>query len=181
MTVLERRRSTRLEAVVMMAVRVFSKIGLCLLMGWTILCQPASAQERVLPYWASLRNQQVNMRVGPSREYPISWIYRRQGLPVKVVRLREGWRLVQDPQGAQGWVAASQLNPSRSVLVIGETLAELRAAPDSGSALRWRAEPGVVAALLRCRSEWCEIDAGGRTGWVRAAQLWGAEDLPGNL
>src|SRR3546814_9173992 len=60
------------------------------------------AQSREVPYWASLRAEVVNMRVGPSQDYRIEWVYRRQGLPVKVVRVVEGWRLVSDPDGEQG-------------------------------------------------------------------------------
>jgi SH3-like domain-containing protein len=164
----------------MMGFRVFAVVGLCLLMGWTILCDPVRAQDREVPYWASLRYEQVNMRVGPSREYPIEWVYKRKGLPVKVLRLREGWRLVQDADGAQGWVAASQLTPERGALVIGTGLVDLRAAPDTGAALRWRAQPGVVARLLRCRDLWCEIDIAGKSGWVLAQRLWGSEDVPGS-
>jgi SH3-like domain-containing protein len=37
-----------------------------------------------VPYWAALRAGEVNMRVGPSEDFPIEWVYRRQGLPVKV-------------------------------------------------------------------------------------------------
>lgn len=114
------------------------------------------------------------MRVGPSQEYKIDWVYRRKGLPVKVVRLREGWRLVQDPDGTQGWIAQSQLTPERSALVIGEGLADLREAPTGSSALRWRAEPGVVGTLGDCQDQWCEIDIGGRKGWVASDRLWGA-------
>ena len=46
------------------------------------LAAPAGAQEREVPYWASLRVDEVNMRVGPSEDFPISWVYRREGLPV---------------------------------------------------------------------------------------------------
>jgi SH3-like domain-containing protein len=164
----------------MMGFRVFAVLGMCLMMMFTIMCDPVRAQDRAVPYWAALRYEQVNMRVGPSREYPVDWIYRRKGLPVKVLRVREGWRLVRDAEGSQGWVAASQLTPDRSVLVVGDDLVGLHAAPEPASALRWRAEPGVVARFLRCRESWCEIDIEGRTGWVLAARLWGTEALPGS-
>ncbi len=164
----------------MMGFRVFAVLGLCLLLAATLVCDPAAAQDREVPYWAALRHDKANMRVGPSQEYPIEWIYRRKGLPVKVVRVREGWRLVQDIDGTQGWIAASQLTPDRSVLVVGDGLADLRAEPSQSAALRWRAEPGVVARFKRCREAWCEIDAGGRSGWVLAERLWGIEPLPGS-
>ena len=135
---------------------------------------PANSQSRDVPYWASLRSEEVNMRVGPSVDYPIEWVYKRQGLPVKVLRVREGWRFVQDPDGAQGWVVASLLTPTRAAIVIGEGLTEIRAEPDAASNIKWRAEPGVVARLRDCVNGWCEVDAGGRVGWVLEARLWGA-------
>ena len=150
------------------------------LMAVIIAAAPAAAQERAVPYWAALRYEQVNMRVGPSREYPVEWVYQRKGLPVKVVRVREGWRLVRDMAGDQGWVAASQLTPERGVVITGTGLVDMRAEPRAASALRWRAEPGVVARYVGCREGWCEIDIEGRKGWVPADRLWGTEALPGS-
>ena len=138
------------------------------------LAAPASAQDREVPYWATLRATEVNMRVGPSEAYPIAWVYRRQGLPVKVLRVREGWRLVQDPGGERGWIVARLLDPERGAIVIGNGLAAMREEPDGGSRVLWRAEPGVVGALGNCEDGWCEFDVGGREGWVRAERLWGA-------
>lgn len=164
----------------MMGLRVFAVLALCVLLGTVIVCDPASAQDRALPYWATLRYDEVRMRVGPSKEYPIEWVYRRKGLPVKVIRVREGWRLVEDPDGEQGWVSRSQLEPERGAMVTGRGLVPIRSEPRNDSTLRWRAEPGVVGALLRCREAWCEIDIAGRRGWMPAARLWGVEPLPGD-
>lgn len=138
------------------------------------LASPLAAQTRETPYWATLRSEEVNMRVGPSEEFPIEWVYRRPGLPMKVVRLREGWRLVEDPDGERGWIIARLLDPDRGAIVIGEGLAEMREEPRSGARTLWRAEPGVVGALGDCEGGWCRLDVGGRRGWVRANRLWGA-------
>ena len=139
-----------------------------------LLAQPLAAQDRETPYWASLRVDEVNMRVGPSANYRIEWIYHREGLPVKVVRLMQGWRLVQDPDGAQGWIVARLLSPQRTAMVVGEDLAEMRAAPSSGAELLWNAEPGVVGKLGECEADWCRFDVDGREGWIEQARLWGA-------
>jgi SH3-like domain-containing protein len=141
-----------------------------------VLATPAAAQEREVPYWASLRFDEVNMRVGPSESYPIDWVYRREGLPVKVVRLKEGWRLVIDPAGTQGWIVRSQLNPERTAIVVGEGLAPMRAEPSAAAALRWNVEPGVVGTLGDCESGWCAFDIEGRSGWIEAARIWGDGD-----
>ena len=135
---------------------------------------PAAAQDREVPYWATLRAEEVNMRVGPSEAYPIEWVYRRPGLPVKVVRVNQGWRLVEDPDGERGWIVARLLDPDRGAIVVGDGLAEMRAAPENGAKVLWRAEPGVTGGLGDCEAGWCEFDVAGREGWVRAERLWGA-------
>ncbi|QIQ85978.1 SH3 domain-containing protein [Erythrobacter sp.] len=163
----------------MSALRLAAVIVLALVAAASLVAAPARAQDREPPYWASLRYDKVRMRVGPSREYRIDWVYQRKGLPVQVVRVREGWWLVRDSDGTQGWVSASQLSRNRGAIVIGSEPAAMREEPDAASALRWRAEPGVVGRLLRCRENWCEIDIAGRTGWVRAERLWGDEELSG--
>lgn len=144
------------------------------LLALTCLAVPAAAQDREVPYWVTLRAEEVNMRVGPSEAYPIEWVYRRPGLPVKVVRVNQGWRLVEDPDGERGWIIARLLDPDRGAIVVGDGLAEMRAAPEASAKVLWRAEPGVVGELGACEAGWCELGVAGREGWVRAERLWGA-------
>jgi SH3-like domain-containing protein len=135
---------------------------------------PGSTQEREVPYWATIGTSKLNMRVGPSINYQIDWVYKREGLPVKVVRVAEGWRLIQDPDGAQGWVVARLLSADRGAVVVGEGLAAMREEPSDNARLKWNAEPGVVGKLGDCESGWCSFDVKGRVGWIRAERLWGA-------
>nr|WP_166176343.1 SH3 domain-containing protein [Altererythrobacter segetis] len=137
---------------------------------------PAQAQDREVPYWASMRADEVNMRVGPSESYPVEWVYHRANLPVKVVRLYQGWRRVRDQDGAEGWIVARLLSPERSAVVVGKGLAAMRAEGNAGAALRWNLEPGVVGKLGDCDAGWCELSVGPRKGWVEQKRLWGAGD-----
>ena len=137
---------------------------------------PAGAQDRPVTYWASLRAGEVNMRVGPSESYPISWVYHRAKLTVKVIRLYQGWRLVRDQDGAEGWIVARLLDPERTAVVIGKGLAPMRAEADPRAALHWNLEPGVVGKLRECDNGWCQLDVEGRKGWVEQKRLWGAGD-----
>lgn len=135
---------------------------------------PAGAQDRQVPYWASLRVDEVNMRVGPGEDYRILWVYRRKQLPIKVVRLKEGWRLVEDPEGARGWMLARFLTPDRGAIVQGKGLAEMHEKPSAASRLRWRLEPGVTGALGDCDGGWCEFTVTAHRGYVKQDRLWGA-------
>lgn len=140
----------------------------------TSLALPAHAQDREVPYWATIRASELNMRVGPSADYKVDWVYRRPGLPVKVVRIMEGWRLIEDPSGEQGWVVARLLSPERGAIVTGEGIAVLRAEPDGSAKVKWRVEPGVVGVLGDCSRGWCELSVGKRFGWILQSRLWGA-------
>lgn len=133
----------------------------------------ADAQDRDVPYWATIRASELNMRVGPSADYKIDWVYRRPGLPVKVVRVMEGWRLVEDPDGSRGWVVARLLSPDRGAMVIGSGNIAMRADPEPDADIKWRAEPGVVGVLGDCENDWCEFAVENQRGFVRATDLWG--------
>lgn len=135
---------------------------------------PAHAQDREVPYWASLSSNEVNMRVGPNERYRISWVYRREGLPVKVVRLQQGWRLIEEPDGTQGWVFNQLLSLRRTAIVTGEGLVPIREMPQGGSRLLWNMEPGVIGQLGECEAGWCQFDVAGHEGWVEQGHLWGA-------
>lgn len=135
---------------------------------------PAAAQDDEVPYWASIRATVVNMRVGPAESYKIDWVYKRVGLPLRVLRRKEGWRLVEDPDGARGWVLARFLSRDRGAYVIGNDQAELRKEPKANAPTLWLMEPGVTGKLERCEAGWCSLDVSGHRGFVRQDRLWGA-------
>lgn len=137
------------------------------------LAAPAAAQDADPPYWASISTDEANMRSGAGERYRIEWVYRREGLPVKVVRLYSGWRYVEEPDGTRGWISEALLSRERSAIVIGEGLAAMRALPSPGAALRWNLEPGVIGDLGDCADGWCELDVAGHEGWVEQDRLWG--------
>jgi SH3-like domain-containing protein len=134
----------------------------------------ATADDARTPYWASIRAGEVNMRAGPGEDYRIEWVYHRPQLPMRVVRMMEGWRLVEDPDGARGWMLARFLTRQRSAFVKGKGLADMRAKGADDAALLWRVEPGVVVLLDDCANGWCGVKIGARAGYVRQDRLWGA-------
>lgn len=140
----------------------------------TGLSGPAVAQEVKVPYWASVRADEVNMRVGPAEEYQIAWVYRRPQLPLKVLRTKDGWRLVEDPDGARGWMNQRFLTRQRTGYVTGRGPADMRQAADRSSRLLWRVAPGNVGLLGECDEGWCQFEMGKRKGFVEQSRLWGA-------
>ena len=146
-------------------------LSICFLVGLAAI--PARAQAPETPYWAAIDEDELNMRVGPSLEYRIAWVYHRRGWPVKVLRTRQGWRYVEDADGTRGWFLGRMLTDTRHAVVTGEGAADIRAEPRAGSALKWRAEPGVIGILGECENRWCAIDIDGRAGFIEADRIWG--------
>lgn len=127
-----------------------------------------------LPRYASLASDEVNMRKGPGSEYPIRWVYRRPGLPVRIVDEADVWRKVEDPDGDVGWVHSALLSSRRTVMVRGG-IAELRRTPSRSAAALLRIEPGVIGRLVRCEPGWCLVEFDGKRGWLEKSALWGVD------
>jgi SH3-like domain-containing protein len=144
-------------------------VALALMAGGTAALE---AQTRKPPYYASIAASKARMRTGPGRNYPASWLYVRADLPIKVVDIYRTWRKVEDASGVQGWMQVGLLSDRRTAIVQGE-VATLRASPDAGGRVNWRAAPGVVGRLSRCARGWCHLDVKGRGGFVEQARLWG--------
>lgn len=148
---------------------------LCVLLA----AAPLSAQERhvgpsglPLPRFASLASDQVNMRKGPGLEYPVRWVYRRKGLPMRIIDEADVWRKVEDPDGEIGWIHSSRLSSRRTVLVRGG-IADVYRTPSRAARVLLRVEPGVIGSLSRCQPDWCLVEFEGVRGWVERERLWG--------
>ena len=139
-----------------------------------ILAAPAAAQDRAVPYWASIAAAEAIMRAGPDRAYPAIWVYRRKDLPLRVVQVSGAWRRVKEQDGTTGWMLAMLLAARRTAVVTG-TYRPIREAPDEGSRLLWQAQPGVVGRIGKCDGRWCRIEIGDRRGYVEQSGLWGTD------
>ena len=106
---------------------------------------PAAAQEKQPPYWASIASGQAMTRTGPGKNYPGIWLYQRRDLPIRVIKKYENWRLIRDPDGAQGWMLVTLLSDRRTAMVKPGEPRPVRSGPDDNAKVRYRAEAGVQA------------------------------------
>ena len=133
----------------------------------------ALAQEKRPPYWASIASGQALTHTGPGKNYPNVWLYQRRDLPVRVVKKYDTWRLIQDPDGAQGWMLVTLLSDRRTAIIKPGEPRSLRAKPDDGAQVRYTVEQGVVGRIDKCANGWCRIAVGKREGYIHTADLWG--------
>jgi SH3-like domain-containing protein len=144
------------------------------LLGLLVLvAAPAAAQDKQPPYWASIASGQALTHTGPGKNYPNVWLYQRRDLPVRVVKKYEHWRLIQDPDGAEGWMLVTLLSDRRTAIVKPGDPRPIRTERDDGARVRFLAEPGVVGRVEKCRAGWCRIEIGKKDGYIRVADIWG--------
>ncbi|MGF1624298.1 MAG: SH3 domain-containing protein [Alphaproteobacteria bacterium] len=125
-----------------------------------------------VPRFMSVKASPANVRRGPGSDHEILWVFRHPGLPVEVIAEHQDWRRIRDWDGDEGWVYQALLTSRRSVIVVGGD-ATLHSAPETGAPAIAIAQPGVVASLLACTGDWCEVDAAGHDGWVVRTAIWG--------
>ena len=145
-----------------------------------MLATSATAQDRPVPYWASIQSGEAMMRTGPARTYPGVWLYKRRDLPVRVLKRHENWRLIEDSEGTRGWMLRTMLSDTRTALVKGAGARPVHVKAAENSRTRYLAEPGAVGRINSCAQGWCHISFGNREGHIRVADLWGvsvAEDV----
>jgi SH3-like domain-containing protein len=141
-----------------------------------LFATPAAAQEKQPPYWASIASGQAMTRTGPGKNYPGVWLYQRRDLPVRVVKKYDNWRMIQDPDGAQGWMLVTLLSDRRTAIVKPGPPRPVRVGPYDTAKAQYSAEQGVVGRISKCSDGWCRIEIGNRRGYVRTSDIWGVGD-----
>jgi len=135
--------------------------------------QTVGSETRMpIPRFVSMKASTGNVRRGPSTTHRIDWIFTRRDMPLKVTAEHGHWRRVQDHEGAGGWMHYALLSGVRTVLAQND-LMTVYARPDMESRQVAQFERNVIARLGACSTEWCEVSAGGYSGWAPKRDLWG--------
>jgi SH3-like domain-containing protein len=157
------------------------------LVGAAGTCHVAHAQAAKgasglpLPRFVTLKSKRVNLRIGPSSDYAVSWLYTRAGLPVEIIQEYDNWRQVRDADGTEGWVSQALLSGTRAAIAAPwmkgkgkDVFVNMRRDPLSSSSVIAKLEPGVILDVRECNGTWCLTKTDGTEGWVAQSEIWGA-------
>lgn len=139
-----------------------------------LVFSPAGAAEQAVPRFVSIKADEVNVRVGPGKRYPLKWTYVVSGIPVQVIAEWENWRKIRDWEGQEGWVHSAMLSSKRTVIVTGEKRIMYRRADKSSPPVA-RLLPGIVAEIEDCIEGWCRIEVRNYRGWLQRDGFWGVD------
>ncbi|SFA90989.1 SH3-like domain-containing protein [Rhizobium sp. NFR07] len=133
-----------------------------------------------LPRFVSLKSKKVNIRIGPSTDYAVSWMYMKSGTPMEIIQEYDNWRRVRDADGTEGWVNQALLSGERTAVAApwmrgkgDDVYVNMRRDPQSSSNVIAKLQPGVQLNIQECNGDWCHAEANGTEGWVAQAEVWG--------
>ena len=120
----------------------------------------------------SLKKDEVNVREGPSKEYPIKFVYKKKFLPVQILDTWDNWKKIKDFQNNGGWVHVALLSGKKtainkiknSILFSSNTIYSKPIA---------RLDQGRLLFIKKCKFKWCKVTSENYIGWVKKEFLWG--------
>ncbi len=120
----------------------------------------------------SLKKDEVNLRQGPSFEYPIKLIYKKKYLPVIILDKSGPWKKIKDFENNTGWIHTVLLSKKKSAINIKNN-SVLYKKPTIFSKPIAKLETGRLMLIKKCKVKWCKITSGDYGGWVLKKTLWG--------
>ena len=123
-------------------------------------------------FFLTLRNDKVNLRQGPSFDYPVKIFYKKKFLPVLVLDRSDNFRKIRDHENNTGWVHISQLSKKKAAIVINDKLI-LFNSPTVYSNPIAILKKGRLVKIKNCKNDWCKVVTGDFKGWVKKEGLWG--------
>ena len=140
-----------------------------LLLIFFLLSQNVLSSEE---YFLTLRNDKVNLRQGPSFEYPVKLFYKKKFLPVVVQDKFDNFRKIRDHENNTGWVHISQLSKKKAALIIDDDQL-IFSKPTIYSKPLAILKKGRLCRIHKCKDEWCKISVEKYKGWIKKDILWG--------
>ena len=120
----------------------------------------------------SLKKNRVNVRYGPSFDFPVKYIYNKINLPIKQIDKKENFRRIIDFKKNSGWIHISQLKKVNSVIAIKDKILFIK--PSIFSKPIANVKRGRLLIVQKCKEDWCKVKTDSLNGWVDKKNLWGA-------
>ena len=120
----------------------------------------------------SLKNKEVNLRQGPSFEYPVKLIYKKKYLPVVIIDRSETWRKIRDFKNNSGWIHISQLTNKKTAINMKNNSIIYKKSTIYSKPIA-KLELGRLLIIKKCKEKWCKVQTQNFKGWMLKKYLWG--------
>ena len=129
-----------------------------------------------IPRYVSLKSDDANIRVGPSKNYPIAIKYIKKNYPLKVLDEYQEWRKVEDFKKNLGWIHKSLISGTRTGLVMSKENKNIELLNTLGGNVIGEMGQGNIIHLEKCKINWCLVSSGNYKGWMNKKYIWGVKE-----
>ena len=126
-----------------------------------------------LPRFVSLKSDDSNVRIGPSKNYPIIRKYIIKNYPLKIIEEYDDWRKIVDSQNNAGWVHKSIIKGERYGIITSDYKDNINIYRSSNGKIVGQVTIGSIVFLPKCKIDWCFISINKQGGWVKKKYIWG--------
>ena len=126
-----------------------------------------------IPRFVSLKSNDVNIRVGPSINYPIELKYVTQNFPLEIIDEFDVWRKSRDREGNIGWIHKSLIKGDRYIITGSKTDTETDLFSRPSGQIVGVIKKNNILKLKSCNLKWCKVSQGSVNGWVLKENIWG--------
>ena len=145
----------------------------CLFVSLNLYGKTGSITGLEIPRFVSLKSNDVNIRVGPSVNYPIKLKYVFQNLPLEIIDEFDVWRKSRDHEGNIGWIHKSLIKGERYILTGNKINADINLFSRPNGKIKGIIEKKNILELISCTLDWCKVSKGSVRGWVLKNNIWG--------
>jgi len=129
-----------------------------------------------IPRYISLKSNDANIRVGPSKNYPIEIKYIKKNYPLKVLEEYEDWRKVEDFQKNFGWIHKSLISGIRTGIILSNDNKTIKLLNTLNGNVIGEIGSGNIVFLEKCKIDWCLVSIGDYRGWIDKKNIWGIKE-----
>ncbi len=129
-----------------------------------------------IPRYVSLKSDDANIRVGPSKNYPIEIKYIKKNYPLKVLDEYEEWRKVEDFNRNIGWIHKSLISGIRTGIVLSNDNKNIKLFNTLNGKIIGEIGKGNIVFLEKCKIDWCFVSVGDFEGWMDKNYIWGIKE-----
>ena len=119
-----------------------------------------------------INTDKAYLRAGPGKWYPVKWVLKIPGLPIRVIEKNNGYNMVKLYDGTVGWVSSNLISNKKNLLVIEDTVIV-----DKKNNPLVKVKKNVVLNSFGCfkdnNKKYCKVKIHNIKGQIKSDKVWG--------
>ena len=152
---------------------IFIFILLLLFTNNVFASELGSNSKMEIPRFVSVKSNDANLRIGPSKKYPIILKFIIKNYPLEILDEHKDWRYVIDFEKNKGWIHKSLLKGDRNGILINKDNKYTNVYSYPEFNIIGKIYNGNLFNIHKCKIDWCFIEIEDHKGWIKKSNIWG--------